>query len=137
MKRIRNQLSQILLGQGCQNDLMHDRSSLANRLELAHQRMGRSHLVVSIGADQHQVLHIRSGRQIFEQVETGCVEPLQIVQKQRQRMFRSGKDVDETPENQPETALSILGWKFRDWRLLTENQLQLRDEVDDQLSVRA
>src|SRR5215469_15508070 len=99
--------------------------------------MGRSHLVASIGADQHQVLRIRLGRQIFEQVETGCVEPLQIVQKQRQRMFRSSKDVDETPENQPETALRILGWKFRDWRLLTENQLQLRDEVDDQLTVLA
>src|SRR6516162_8444065 len=137
MKRIRNQLSQILLGQGCQNDLMHDRSSLANRLELAHQRMGRSHLVVSIGADQHQVLHARLGRQIFEQVETGWVEPLQIVQKQRQRMFWSGKDIDETPENELETALSVLRCKFWDWGLAPKDQPHLRDEVGDELTVLA
>src|SRR6516164_1686350 len=116
---------------------MHDRSSLANRLELAHQRMRRSHLVASIGADQHQVLRIRLGRQIFQQVETGCVEPLQIVQKQRQRMFRSGKDVDETPENEPETASRILRRKFWDSGLATEDQPQLRDKVDDELTVRA
>src|SRR5215831_11472261 len=129
MKRIRNQLSQILMGHRYQDDLLHKRSSLTNRFELAHQRMGGTDLIVSIGADQHQVPQIRLDRQIFEQVETGCVEPLQIVQKQRQRMFRPGKDVDETPENEPETALSILGRKFRDWRLLTENQPQLRDKV--------
>src|SRR6516164_4263781 len=136
MNRIRNQLSQILLGQRRQDDLLHACSSLANRFEPAHQRVVRTDLVASIGADQHQVLRIRLGRQIFEQVETGCVEPLQIVQKQRQRMFRSGKDFDETPKNELETALSILRCKFWDRGLATEDQPQLRDKVDDELPVR-
>jgi hypothetical protein len=43
--------------------------------------------VVSIGADQHQVLHIRHGRQILEQSERCRVEPLQIVKEQGKRVF--------------------------------------------------
>src|SRR6516162_2737308 len=51
-------------------------------------------------------------------------------------MFRSGKDVDETPKNELETALRILRCKFWDRGLATEDQPQLRDKVDDELPVR-
>ena len=90
-KRIRNQLPQVFTGERRKRDLLHHRSRLADRIELAHQRMGGIDLVVPVGADQQQVLHIRLGQQILEQVERRRVEPLQIVEEQRQRMLRAAR----------------------------------------------
>ena len=77
-------------------------------VELAHQRMGGVDLVVPIGADQQQVPHVRLGQQVLEQVERRRVEPLQIVEEQRQRMLRPGEHADEAPEHQLEAALRVL-----------------------------
>ena len=52
--------------------------------------------VIAIGTDQHEVLQIGPGQQVFEQIERRRVEPLQVVEKKRQWMFRPGKDADET-----------------------------------------
>ena len=60
---------------------------------------------------------IRPGQQILQQVEGRSVEPLQIVEKQRQRMFRPGEYANEAPENEMETALRLLRLKLRDRRL--------------------
>ena len=94
-------------------------------------------LVVPIGADQQQVPHIRLGQQILEQVERRRVEPLQIVEEQRQRMLRPREDADEAPEHQLETALRVLRRKLRDRRLFADDELQFGDEVDHELPVRA
>jgi hypothetical protein len=69
-------------------DLLHERARSADRFQLAHQRMVGADLIVPIGSDQQQVLHIRLGQQILKKVEGGRVEPLQIVEKQRQRPVR-------------------------------------------------
>jgi len=39
------------------------------------------HFVVSVGADQHQVLHIRLGQQIHQQIEGRRIQPLQIIEE--------------------------------------------------------
>jgi len=49
-------------------------------------------LIVPVRTDQHQVLQIRLGQQILEQVERRRVQPLQIVKEQRQRMFLAGEE---------------------------------------------
>ena len=72
--------------------------------------MGGSDFVVAIGTDQHEVLQIRPGQQILQQIERRRVEPLQIVEEERQRMFRPGEDADEAPKHQLETALRVL-WR--------------------------
>ena len=78
-----------LQGQGAQGrSPALPRSGLADRIELAHQRMGGANLVVPIGADQQQIPHIRLGQQIFDQIERCRIKPLQIVEKKCQRMLR-------------------------------------------------
>src|SRR5713226_1897225 len=107
---------------GVQDDLLHYRSSLADRLELAHQRMGGIDFVVPVGADQHQVLHIRTGQQILEQIERSSVEPLQIVEEQGKRMFRPCEYADEPTQDQLKTTLRVLRRDFRDGRLFSYDQ---------------
>ena len=124
------------MGERRQADLLHLRSGLADRLELARQRMSGVDLVVPVGADQHQVLHIRLGQQVLEQVERRRVEPLQIVEEQRQRMVRPGEDADEPPEHQLETALRLLRLELRDRRLVADDELQFGDEVGHEPCVR-
>src|SRR5580693_4076099 len=72
---------------------------------------------------------IRPDQQILEQVEGRSVEPLQIVEKQRQRMFRPGEYANEAPENELEAALRLLRLKLRDRRLVSNDELQFGDEV--------
>ena len=84
-----------------------------------------------------QVLQIRPGQQILEQIERRRVEPLQIVEEQRQRMFRPGEDADEAPEHQLETSLRVLRRQLRDRRLFADDELQFGDQIDDEPSVRA
>src|SRR3984893_18302943 len=115
------------MSQGCKDDLLHYRSGLADRLELAHQRMGGIDFVVPVGADQHQVPHIRTGQQILEQIEGGCVEPLQIVEEQGKRMFRPCEYADKSTEHQLEAALRVLWRKIRDWFLFSYDEFQLGD----------
>ena len=65
-------------------------------------------LVVPIGADQQQMPDIPLRQNIFEQIERGGIEPLQIVEEERQRMLRPRKDADEPPQHRLETALRVL-----------------------------
>ena len=73
-------------------------------LELPHQRMGGSHFVVAISADQHKVPQIRPGQQILQQIERRRVDPLQVVEEERQWVFRSSEDADEPAKHQLKTA---------------------------------
>ena len=81
-----------------------DRSGSPDRVELTHQRMDGVDFVVPVGADQHQVPDIWLGQQILEQIQRSRVEPLQIVEEQRERMLGPREDTDKSPEYQLEAA---------------------------------
>jgi len=136
-KSIRNQLPKMLTGERRQRDLLDLCAGFLDGVELAPQRMGSMDLVVPIGADQHQVLHVRLGQQVLEQVERGRVEPLQIVEEQGEGMFRTREHADEPPKHQLEAPLRVLERKLRDRWLFSDDQLELGDDVDHEPSIRA
>src|SRR5262245_38356698 len=115
---------------------MHYRSSLADRFELAHQRMSGIDFVVPVGADQHQVLHVRPGQQILYQIERRRIEPLQIVEEQGERTFRSREYADKSTEYQLEAALRVLWRKLRNWWQLSYDELQFGHKIHNELSIR-
>src|SRR5262249_55928436 len=137
VKRVRNELTHVLTGEGRESDLLHGRSRVPDRLQLVRQRMGGADLVVAVGADQQEVLLIRPGQQVLEQVERRRVEPLQVVEEQREWMFRPGEDPDEPPKHQLETPLRIQWRKLGDRWLVSDDELELGDDVDHEPSVRA
>ena len=91
--------SQVFSGERRKNDLLHAPRPCGSH-RAAHQRVRGTDLVVPIGADHQQPLHIRLGQQVVEQVECRRVEPLQIVEEERQWMFRPR----ETPRNRRNTS---------------------------------
>ncbi len=116
---------------------MHDRARLADRFELAHQRMGGIDLVIPVSPDQHQMLYVRLGQQILQQVQRCRIEPLQIVEEQRQRVLRPGEHGEKAPENQLKVALRVMWRQLRDRRLVTDDELQFRNQIYEKLPVRA
>ena len=86
--------------------------------------------VVPVGADQKQVPHFRVREQMLDQVERRGVEPLQIVEEEGERMFRSREHFEEAPEHQLETALCVLWRKLRNRRLRADEELQFGDKVN-------
>src|SRR4029077_6392328 len=124
-----NQLPEVVTTERVQANFLHLCSGLADRIELAYQRMRRIDLVVAIGADQHQMLQLRPGQQILQQIERRRVEPLQIVKEQGQRMFRLGEDADKTPEHELKPALRLPRLELRDRRRLADDELQVGDQV--------
>src|SRR5208283_3521435 len=92
-------------------------------------------LVVAIGADQKEVLNVRLGQQTLEQVQCRCVQPLQVVEEERQRMARFCEDADEAAEYELEPPLRLLRLKLRHWRLFSDNECQFGDETGDQPAI--
>src|ERR1700722_569189 len=136
-KRVRDQLPEVLLGERRQRNLRHLGAGVLHRIKLLPQRMGGVDFVVAIGADQHEVLQISPGQEVLEQVERRRVKPLKIVEEERKRMFRSGEHADKPPKHQLETSLRVLRRKLRDGRLVTDDELQLGNEIGHGPAVRA
>src|SRR5713101_2427634 len=73
---------------------------------------------------------------MLEEVERRCIEPMQIVEEQRERVLRPGERADEPPEHKLEAVLRISRRQVCDGRLFPDDEFQLRNEADDQLAVR-
>src|SRR6202030_3333600 len=136
-KSIRKQLPEMLAGERRQRDLLDLGAGIPDGLELSGQRMRGIDLVVPIGANHQQVLHVRLGQQVLDQVKGRRVEPLQIVEKERQRMFGPGEDADKSPKHQLEAPLRVLWRKIRGCWLFSDDELQFGNELDHELAVRA
>ena len=132
MKGVRQQLPQVVAPERGEHDVLHDRTGLADRIELAHQRVRGTDLIVPIRADEQQVLEIGLGQQVFEQIERRCVQPLQVVEEECQRMLRSCEDADEAAKHQLKSSLRFRWRELGDRWLFTNDVLQLGDEIDDQ-----
>ena len=136
-KRIRNEPLQVFPGERRKTDLLHARSRLADSIERPQQRVGGTDLVVPVGADQQQVLHFRVRDQMLEEVKRRCVQPLQIVEEQRERVFLAREYPKEAPEHHLEAVLRFLRRQVRDRRLFADYELQFGNEVDHELTIRA
>ena len=120
-----------------QHDLTHPRVRFLDRLQRSQKRVSGTDLVVPIGADQQQVPHLRVRDQMLDEVERGGIQPLQIIEEQRERMLGRGERAKEAPKHQLKSVLRFLRRQVGNGRLFPDDELQFGNEVDHQLSVRA
>ena len=135
VKTLGDEPAQISGGQRAKYDISHDRSLVADRVQHPHERMGRAHLVVPVCADQQQVPDLRVSDQVLYQLEGGCIQPLQVVEEERKRVLRLGENAEESTEHSLEPRLSFESGEFRHGHLLADDELELRDEVYDELTI--
>src|SRR5262245_11788982 len=125
----------MLLGERPKRDLLYVSGSALDRFKLAHERMLCSDFVVAVSADEEKIAQIGSAQHVFQEVERRRVEPLQIIEKQRERMLRASEDADELAKHHLKAPLRVLRWKLRDRRRLADDELHFRNETDDQSCV--
>src|SRR4029077_16426188 len=99
--------------------------------------MGGRDFVVPVRTDQQQVPHVRLDQQVLKQIERRSIEPLQIVEEERQRMLLRGEHAQEPPEHRVETSLRVLRRQFGKRGLLADDEFQVRKQASDELSVQA
>ena len=63
--------------------------------------------VERVRANEQEVPHLPSGDQVVEKVQSRRVQPLEIIQEKRERMFGARKHRQEPPEDHLKTALRI------------------------------
>src|SRR5215471_3611003 len=135
-KGVRNQLPEMLWAERPKRDLLYPSAGGLDRVELAHERMGCRDFVVTAGADEEKIAKFGPAEQVFQQVERRRIEPLQVIEEERQRMFRPREDTDELPKYQLEAPLRVLWRKLRDRRRLSDDELHFRNEIANQSSIR-
>ena len=96
-----------------------------------------SDFVVAVGADEEKIAEIGPAQQVFQQVERRRVEPLQVIEEERQGMFRPSEDADKLPKHHLEAPLRVLWRKLRDRRRLSDDELHFRNEIHNQSCVRS
>ncbi len=87
MKGIRQQFRHVAQRQGRKHDVSNNGSALTYRIERPREGVGAAHLVVPKRPDQHEVMDVGVRREIFEQAQSGGVQPLEIVEKESERML--------------------------------------------------
>src|SRR5262244_2556362 len=98
--------------------------------------MGGSDFVIAVSADEEKMTEIGPAQQVFQQVERPCIEPLQVIEEQRQGMFRPSEDADKLPKHQLEAPLRVLWRKLRDRLRLSNDELHFRNDIHNQSGVR-
>jgi hypothetical protein len=98
--------------------------------------MRETDLVVSVSADDQEVLGAGVNHEVFEKGKCRRINPLKVIKKKDQRVFPLGECTEEPPENHLKPVLCFLRGKLRNWRLRPDDQFKLREEVHDKLAVR-
>src|SRR3954447_6706470 len=97
--------------------------------------MRRANFVVAIGPDQQQVARVTPTIQILNESKSRGVDPLQIVEKQHQRVLGLGEHVEKRAKYHLKTVARILWWQVRDRRLCANHELQLRNQTREEPTV--
>lgn len=137
VQRVGHQPAEVVARQRRQHDIGHRQAALADIGQRQHQRVGAVHLVVAERADQQQMPHVRVAQQMLQQLQAAGVDPLQVVQEQHQGLVGPREHHQEAAEHRQEAHQRLVGRQFGQSRLLADQVLKLRDQVDHQPAVLA
>ncbi len=113
-------------------DAAEARRVLAQRLQHRVERFAVDG-IVAVGDDNEQEPAVRVAQQVVQQRETCAVGPLQIVDEEDQRVFGIGEHADKAAEDEPQAMLHLGRAELGHRRLLADDQLDGRNDVDDEL----
>jgi hypothetical protein len=91
-----------------ENNLVHNDSGFADRVQRQHQRMRWTYFVVPISADNQEVFNIGMIQEMFDEAESSGVQPLKVIEKKGERMFFPSKNTKESSEDRLKPILRFL-----------------------------
>ena len=127
MQGVGDEPADIVESERRQHDLLDPCAGVADRLERPHKRVRGADLVVPVGPDQQQVPHLRMRDQVLEEVERRCIQPLQIVEEQRERVLLAREHAEEASENHLEAVLRVLRRQIRRPAAVSRSRVPVRE----------
>src|SRR5262245_38170945 len=118
-------MRQIVMLERTKHDVRHDRTTLTNHGERPLQWVYRVDFVVPVRTYEEQVLRFGLDQDVFQELERRGIEPLQIVEKQRQRMLGTCEHSDQPAQGRLEASLRFCRRDFRNSRRLSDDELEL------------
>ena len=91
-----------------------------------------SHLVVAVSANEQQMARVAMGDEILDQRQSRRIEPLQVVDKNNQRVLWPREDADEPLEYQLKPKCRFGRRECGRRRLWTDQANKLRNEIGQQ-----
>jgi hypothetical protein len=137
MQAVSDEFGNIVARERRENDLVNQSLRSTNCTQDLHQGVRRADFIVAIRANYEKVADVGMRNDVLEQLEGRSVEPLEIVKKDDERMLLIGEHAQKGSECHMKTGLRFRGWKLRNRRLSTNDELDLGDEVHDELPIRA
>ena len=64
-------------------------------------------LVVAVRADHEEMLDLRLGQELLEELERGRIRPLQVIEEDDERVLLGGDGAAELPEREVEAGLRL------------------------------
>src|SRR5262245_4964208 len=119
-----------------QRDFIYDHAPLADGRQRPPQWMRGIDLIAPIRADEKQMLRLGLNQDVFQQLERRAIEPLQVVEKQRQRMLGAREHTDQSPKRHLHPSLCVRRRDVRSGRLVSYDELELGHQVDTDLTNR-
>ncbi len=110
-----------------QHDVLHDRAGLANHRELPASAGAPRQPRCLCTADEKQMLRLGLDQDVLQQIERRGVEPLEIVEEERQRMLGAREHTDQPKKSCVEARLCVRRRKFWNRRLLADHELAARE----------
>src|ERR1700686_541275 len=86
-------------------------------------------LIVPVGPHQEEVSNVRVDDQMLEEVESRRIQPLQIIQEEREGMLRPSEHGEEPPEHRLEAGLCLLRGEVRNRWLFSDDELEFGDQI--------
>src|SRR5580658_6029439 len=99
--------------------------------------MRSTDLVVAKRPDEEEVTDVRVRHEMLEQLEGRRIQPLQIVEKEGERVLLAGEYAQKGAEHHVKTTLSLRGREGRNRWLPADDELELGNEADNELTIEA
>src|SRR5262249_8974868 len=107
MQGIRDQSADVAHAKRGQHNFVHFRVCFVDCIQPAQQWMSVADLVLPVRSDQQQIPHFKMCQQVLEEIQCCCVQPLQIIEKEYERMLFLCEYAEKSPKDQLEATLRV------------------------------
>lgn len=90
-------------------------------------------LIAPVGAENEQAPRVGVREQVLEELEARAVSPLEVIQEEDERALLRREHAEEATEDEVEPVPRVGRPEGRRRGLLADDELDLRDDVDDEL----
>ena len=135
-QRVGHELRQIVARERSHAQIEEPAFGIAQRLQSHGEPVRRQNLIVPVRADQQEMPHLRLQREPLDEFQRRRIQPLKIVDEQRQGVSGLCERLQEPLKNHVESVLGLLRREIGRRGLIADDEGELRHEVHHQLTVR-